>query len=80
MLLKNVDTRKHTDLHNYVKGKVQQQVADGDGQQVGGKVIRSHYEAEGSSVDREQGHDVSIYSCHVNVHRQGKEETLTETS
>lgn len=46
--------QNHTHLHNDVKGKVEQQVADGDGQQVGGKVIRSLYEAVGSSTEREQ--------------------------
>lgn len=35
-------------LHYDVEGKVEQQVADADGQQVGGKVIRFLYEAVGS--------------------------------
>lgn len=35
-------------LHDDVEGEVEQQVADADGQQVGGKVIGAHDEAVGS--------------------------------
>lgn len=63
MLLGNVDA--HTHLHNDVKGKVEQQVANGDGQKVGGKVVWSLYEAVRRSTDRAQEDDVSIYSCTV---------------
>lgn len=58
-----IDTTTH--LHNDVKGKVEQQVADGDGQQVGGEVIWSLYEAVGSSAEREQQGDVIILA-HLN--------------
>lgn len=56
----NRHTHTHTYLHDDVKGKVEQQVADGNGQQVGGKVIRSLYEAVGSSAEREQEEDAII--------------------
>ncbi len=56
---KNMDT--DTDLHNDVKGKVEQQVADANGQQVGGKVVGSLYEAIGGSTESEQQNDVIIY-------------------
>lgn len=48
-----MDIHTNAHLHNDVKGKVEQQVADGDGQKVGGKVVRSLYEAVGSSVEKE---------------------------
>lgn len=35
-------------LHNDVEGKVKKQVADADGQKVGGKIIRAHDESVGS--------------------------------
>lgn len=43
-----LDSLTTPQLHNDIEGKVEQQVADGDGQQVGGKVIRLHYEPIGS--------------------------------
>lgn len=43
---------KHTNLHDDIKGKVEQQVTDGDGQQVRGKVVGSLYEAVGSPAER----------------------------
>lgn len=43
---------KHTNLHDDVKGKVEQQVTDGDGQQVRGKVVGFLYEAVGSPAER----------------------------
>ncbi len=50
----------HTHLHYDVEGKVEQQVADADGQQVGGKVIGFLYEAVSSSTDTQQEDDVTI--------------------
>lgn len=44
----------HTHLHNDVEGKVEQQVANGDGQQIWGKVTGSLYEAVGSAVESKQ--------------------------
>lgn len=45
---------KHTNLHDDIKGKVEQQVTDGDGQQVRGKVVGSLYEAVGSPAERQR--------------------------
>lgn len=45
-----------THLHNDVEGKVEQQVADGDGQQVGSKVIGPLYKTVGSSAERTWHH------------------------
>lgn len=41
-------------LHNDVEGKVKKQVADADGQQVGGKIIGTHDEPIGSPGRREE--------------------------
>lgn len=57
--------KAHTHLHNDVKGKVEQQVTDGYGQQVGGKVIWTLYEAVGSSAERDQEDDDLVYSCFI---------------
>lgn len=54
-----------THLHNDVKGKVEQQVANGDGQKVGGEVVGSLYEAVGRSTERKREDDVIIQSCTV---------------
>lgn len=74
--------RAHTYLHNDVKGKVEQQVTDGDGQQVGGKVIWTFYEAVGSAVVREQDDDEVFASCfkHFNLQVIKCYNVLTETS
>lgn len=60
-------TRARTYLHNDVKGKVEQQVTDGYGQQVGGKVIRTLYEAVGSSAVREEDDDELFCSSFINL-------------
>lgn len=44
-----------THLHNDVEGKVKKQIADADGQQVGGKIIGAHNEPIGSPGKREGG-------------------------
>lgn len=44
-----------THLHNNVEGKVKEQVADANGQQVGGKIIGTHDEPVGSPGKREEG-------------------------
>lgn len=69
-------------LHNDVKGKVEQQVADGDGQQVGGKVIWTLYEAVGSAAAREQDGDELFGSGfqHLNLQVTECYNVLTETS
>lgn len=77
-----------THLHDDVKGKVEQQVANGDGQKVGGEVVGSLYEAVGRSTEREREDDVIIQSCTVHfliriVSTLVQDETdclLTETS
>lgn len=45
---------QNTHLHDDVEGKVKQQVADGDGQQVGGEVVGSLYEPIGGAADRKR--------------------------
>lgn len=44
--------QKERHLHDDVEGKVEQQVADADRQQVGGKVVGSLNEAVSSSASR----------------------------
>lgn len=72
----------HTHLHNDVKGKVEQQVADGNGQQVGGEVVGSLYEAVGSAGGREERRE-RVGGQIVQLDRGSKlqiKASLTETS
>lgn len=61
--MSTVDVCANTHLHDDVEGKVEQQVADGDGQQVGGKVIGSLDEAISRSATREETKGVAIHLC-----------------
>lgn len=58
----------NTHLHYDVEGKVEQQVADGDGQQVGSEVIGSLYEAIGSSAEME--HNVNTFILPLNIYKK----------
>ena len=69
------DERLTADLHDDVEGKVEQQVADGDGEEVRGEVVGPLDESVRGSVER----TLTLQSCSFTT-KHTERGLLTETS